>query len=204
MSDADEAPGWDAIEATLATVYPGEEPDHWGTLVNDRVIFGGPEVIDGLSAYAAAEPRPHRHWVTFGLTELYAKESENREWSGWGYELTMRAGELDVWPRELLRRIANWAHAQQVLLRPGTFMDLGAPVAGDQPCDLHGWGLVADPTLPAIDSPHGRVEFIEVVALHPQELGSWRRHGGDEMIRRVGERFTADLNMLVRPALLGA
>ena len=86
----DEAPGWDAITAAMERLYPGQEkPPHLGTDFHARVVFGGPEVIDGFSAYAATEPVPHWHWVTYGLTELYAKESDDPEWSGYGFELTM-------------------------------------------------------------------------------------------------------------------
>src|SRR3712207_6048111 len=89
-SEDDEAPGWEAIEAVFARLYPGQAPRHWGTVMAQRVQFGGPEALDGVSAYAADEPAPHWHWVTFGLTELYSKVGDDPDWSGWGFELTMR------------------------------------------------------------------------------------------------------------------
>jgi hypothetical protein len=77
----DEAPGWDAITAHVERSYPGQTPSHRAMA---GTVFGSP--LDGLSAY-----RGPSWWyvVTYGLTELFTKESEETEWSGWGYELTM-------------------------------------------------------------------------------------------------------------------
>ena len=64
-----------------------------------------------MSAYAEAD---HWHLVTYGLTELFAKESDEPEISGFGYELTMRVprtgedGPPD-WPFELLAKFAGAA-----------------------------------------------------------------------------------------------
>jgi len=61
----DAAPGWDAIDAQLATIYGDRKPDgHWGTLI--RYILGGPDPIDGVSAYIVRAPNPHIHYVSYG------------------------------------------------------------------------------------------------------------------------------------------
>ena len=53
-------------------------------------MLGGQDPLDGLSAYKAESPFPHWHIVTFGFSELYEKESENPDYSGYGFELTFR------------------------------------------------------------------------------------------------------------------
>jgi len=77
-----DAPGWEAIDARLAELYPDLEPKHYGTL--HRFTLGGPDPLDGVSFYPRAAPMPHWHIVGYGMSELYAKETEDAEHSGWG------------------------------------------------------------------------------------------------------------------------
>jgi hypothetical protein len=71
--------GWEAIIAKLTAAYGAQEPKHWGTVV--RYTDGGPDPLDGVSAYRADGPA-HWHFVTFGLSELYAKKSSDATVSG--------------------------------------------------------------------------------------------------------------------------
>ena len=72
-------------------------------------------------------------------------------------------------------------------------MNVGAPLDPSQPCALTGWAVLADPALPAIDTPHGRVAFLQVVALHQDELDRW-----PESLAAIERHFAADLNDLDR------
>jgi suppressor of fused len=67
----------------LAKLYPGIEPFH--VAPGPGPYPGGG--VQGISAYPA---EGHWHLVTYGLSELYVKESANLEESGFGYELTFR------------------------------------------------------------------------------------------------------------------
>jgi suppressor of fused-like protein len=73
MGEVDETPGWAAIDAALQPIYGDVEPMHWGTLVRWRQ--GGPDPLDRISCYRRTDPVPHWHFVSYGLTELYEKES---------------------------------------------------------------------------------------------------------------------------------
>jgi suppressor of fused-like protein len=86
-----EAPGWDAIDARLEHFYPGVEPKHFGTL--HRFSLGGPDPLDGISFYPRDEPVPHWHVVSYGMSELYARDESDTaetEESGWGFEFSFR------------------------------------------------------------------------------------------------------------------
>ena len=64
----DGAPGWDSITAAFAAVYPDVTPVH--KALPPGLAFGAP--LQGVSAF----PGPHGwHFVTYGLTELWTKES---------------------------------------------------------------------------------------------------------------------------------
>ena len=77
MNEDDEwAPGWDAIEAEFARLYPGSEPAHYATAIQSRAMFasrirqeGGTEYLDGFSVYDMGNGC--RHIVTFGMSELF-------------------------------------------------------------------------------------------------------------------------------------
>ena len=69
-------------------VYGEQEPKHYGTII--KYSLGGPDPIDGVSVYEHAGPPAHWHYVSYGLSELYRKESDDLELSGWGIELTFR------------------------------------------------------------------------------------------------------------------
>src|SRR5262245_58672455 len=83
----DFAPGWHAIDAACERLYPDQtEPLHVASAPHPPI---GEGLIYGISAYRAKDPA-HWHFVTYGFSELYAKESDDPEVSGWGFELTFR------------------------------------------------------------------------------------------------------------------
>ncbi len=88
MSEENNTSGWDAIEQQLTNIYGEQEPKHYGTLL--PFMLGGQDPLDGISAYKSETPVPHWHVVTYGFSELYEKETEDAEISGYGFELTFR------------------------------------------------------------------------------------------------------------------
>ena len=78
--------GWDAITAEAERIYPEQtNPIHYATLIKWK--FGGGDPLDGISVYDGGN---YWHFVTYGLSELYEKESKNKEYSGFGMEFTFR------------------------------------------------------------------------------------------------------------------
>lgn len=81
-----EAPGWDAIDKLCDKVYPNQKnPKHYGAMIKWRL--GGSDPLDGISVYDGGD---YWHFITYGLSELYEKESEDKEWSGYGMEFTLK------------------------------------------------------------------------------------------------------------------
>jgi hypothetical protein len=73
MEEQEDA-GWKAIESAFTSIYGNQEPKHWGTLL--PYSLGGKDPLHGISAYkAVVDGQCHWHLVSFGLTELWAKES---------------------------------------------------------------------------------------------------------------------------------
>jgi suppressor of fused len=181
----DEAPGWDAIDAAMKTVHGDAEPVHEGLVPG--LGLGSP--LQGVSAYAELD---HWHFVTYGLTELFAKESEVAEISGFGYELTMRvsrAGEdaPPGWPFELLAKVAGAAWAGNDFAM-GHRLQVGGPITGDPGCTMDAVAFVSDPSLPVwTPSPNGSFEFYELVGITPSELAEMRASSNAEVVGRLAE-----------------
>ena len=75
-----EAVGWQAIEQEFLRVYPGQDnPKHYGTLI--KWVLGGKDPLDGISIYDGGS---YWHFVSFGQTEIYEKETDTPDISGYG------------------------------------------------------------------------------------------------------------------------
>lgn len=78
--------GFDAIQETFLKIYPNQkDPLHYAPII--KHIFGGKDPLDGISVYRGDG---YYHFVTYGFSELYEKEQENKEYSGFGFELTFK------------------------------------------------------------------------------------------------------------------
>jgi hypothetical protein len=166
-SESSSAPGWAAIEAAVEAVAPSQEPLHWGTS-----NLPGQDGIYGLSAY-----RTDENWllVTFGLSELFGKESEDVEWSGWGFELTMRvpvhdASQPPPWSLNLLQQLGKYVYSSGRWFEAGHRMHPGGPITGKPDTRLSAIAFAEDPQLGTIDTPHGKVQFLQVVGITDDEL----------------------------------
>ena len=168
MTTASETPGWDAIDGALLKIYGDQNPQHFGTV--RRFDEGGPDPLDGLSIYTQDD---HYHYVGYGLSELYVKESDNPERSGWGIELTFRLkrdgqAEAPQWPLTMLQRLARMIWKDRQLFRDGDAADAG-PLGG-QATAITAIGFTADPQLGTIQTPHGELTFLQVVGLTRAEF----------------------------------
>lgn len=199
----DEAPdplGWLAIDRALETRYGAVEPRHWGTMVRWRQ--GGPDPLDGVSAYDHEGPPAHWHYVTYGLSDLYADESPDDERSGWGLELTFRLARPDasteapVWAVSMLQNLARYIFESGNVLWPGHHIDANGPIALETGTQLTAMVFVEDPELGRIDTPHGKVRFVQVVGITEDEYQAIRRWNTDsvvEILRRGNPLLVSDL-----------
>ncbi|SBT39086.1 suppressor of fused domain protein [Micromonospora auratinigra] len=201
----DDSPGWDAIDARLAQWYPGVEPKHYATL--HRFVLGGPDPLDGVSFYPRDEPVPHWHLVGYGMSELYAKETGNAEESGWGFEFTFRVArdggdaEPPLWAASLLQNLARYVFSSGNWFEPGHHMNANGPICQDHPTGLTALAFAEDPELGTIDTPHGRVQFLQVVGLTGDEYAAARRWDTAGVLGLLAQRQPLLVTDLDRPSL---
>jgi hypothetical protein len=181
MNDATEAPGWGAIDEALERLYPEQEPKHWATQ-------RGIDLGDGLQGVSAYRANGHWHYVSYGLSELFAKESEFPDQSGFGYELTFRVArptdEAPLWPATLLERLAQtvWDGSDYAI---GDRVGVGGPITGNDDTALDALAVVLDPELGEIDTPHGRLAFKQLVGITAAEWKEMKRTSTEQVLRRL-------------------
>lgn len=176
---SEEAPGWDAIDEALAPLYGDQNPKHMGTVVPYEL--GGPDRIRGISAYRSDHGAAHWHYVTYGFSELFEKSSDDPEFSGFGFELTFRLarrqGETDppMFAFNLLQNLARYVFNSGNVFEPGHHMDANGPIALETGTKLTALCFIEDPQLPTIDTPHGKVSFVQLIGITGDELQAIKR-----------------------------
>lgn len=204
--EEDLAPGWDAIDRALAPLYAEQEPRHYGTVI--KRSLGGNDPLDGISAYKREEPVPHWHFVTYGLSELYAKESDDPEHSGWGFELTFRlrddsdATEPPTWALSFLQNLARYVFDSGNAFADGHYLNANGPIAAGSDTRIRSVAFVRDPELEPIDSDHGRVEFLQVVGLTNEEELALKRWSTRKVLQAFEPHMPLWITDLERASLM--
>ena len=168
--------GWDAITEEFERIYPGQEnPKHYANLINWRL--GGPNPLDGISIYDGGD---YWHFISYGLSELYDKESEDKEYSGYGMEFTfkLKKGDYEDLEQEMrcvcsnLQNLAKLTFEKGELFLPNEYVYTGQKEGIDryQKSGLTGFITVSDPSVHTLDTPNGKVEFVEFIGATDSEL----------------------------------
>ena len=142
-----EAPGWDAIDRWVGGKLPSTSAPHQFTSRTPYEL-DKPSPLPAITVWQTREP-PGWLYVTYGLSELFEKSSNDPHVSGFGFELTLRIprGDEDTpprWPLRLLHALGHHvlAHGkgfdsglfeQARLLEPLADQIVGRPRRGRQP-----------------------------------------------------------------------
>lgn len=196
--------GWNAITAAFSALYPGQEPRHFAPEL--PYALGGDEPLDGVSAYDAGDCW---HIVSYGLSELYAKESDDPENSGFGFELTMKLSKNGLQDAEaelencaaLLQSLAQLCFEQEEVISPYEYIYTGQEqgVDTDSLSKICGFITLPDP-LGSLSTPNGRVDFVELVGVTNRELqpvldGHWS-------VRDLADKLGSDRTDYSRKGIL--
>jgi hypothetical protein len=179
---------WEAIQAKLSAVYGGQEPKHWGTIM--RYSEGGPDPLDGISAYKADDP-PHWHYVSFGFSEVGQKTSENKNVSGWGFELSFRlkrgetAKQPPEWPIVLLQKLARYVFNNRQPFDHEHYIRWGGPITKEECTNLEAILFATDPQLGEVHTPNGKVNFLCAIAITSDEHQFAEENGPEKLLARL-------------------
>lgn len=195
----DEAPGWHAIDAACEKLYPGQKnPVHIAPILSP--LLSGEGLINGISAYKAAKP-DHWHFVTYGFTELYDKDSDDPAVSGWGFELTFRLTRgrekrPPNWAFNFLMNLGNYVRRSGNPFGANHVLDLNGPICVGSDTAIRAIAFIRDPQLGRIDTPNGRVEFLQIVGLTSDEhsaCSDWNAAPVLELLREKSPLLVTDL-----------
>ena len=172
--DEEYSPGWQAIDDAFEALYPGQTPDHFGTLLPARAMLGGDQYLDGFSVYTS--PKGYKHLVTYGMTVLYGDEDAfGGEWNGWGYEMTMKLKEKDVencmWAIDMMANLARYTYTTNRYFEPNQYVKgNGTSLHIGEDSLITALLLVSDTEAKPQMSVYGKTEFIQLVGITESEV----------------------------------
>lgn len=174
QEDEEYSPGWQAIDDAFEKLYPGQNPDHFGTLMTSRAIFGGKEYLDGFSVYTS--PKGYKHLVTYGMTVLYGDaDAFGGEWNGWGYEMTIKLKEDDTenckWAIDMMSNLARYTYQTKRFFEPFQYVKgNGDSLHIGEDSMITALLLVKDTEAETQVSVYGKTEFIQLVGITESEI----------------------------------
>jgi len=195
----------EAMTAPLHATYGDQLPFSYAAAI--QFVDGGPDPLDAVEIYWS-EIGPHWHYVSYGLSELYQKESPQLEVSGWGFELTFRlaatradkgtdpahffgslAYQAPTWPIAFLNRLARSVVDNRRRFQAGDFISRFNS-AIDPNGAIGGAAFVEDPQLGFVQTPNGRLRWLQVVGLTAAEgaarkLEAERGDASSELMARL-------------------
>jgi len=170
-SENTETIGWDAIDKILKENYGEQVPQHYAPKV--YYSLGGNEPLDGISVYVDKENKCY-HYITYGFSEIYEKETDNKEISGFGFELTFRlkytefSEKYPTWPINLLQNIAKVTFSKGLTFEEYQTLSSG-PIRLKPTTEIKGILFTLDPTLKKMETENGKVEFLQIFGVTTSE-----------------------------------
>ncbi len=198
--------GWKAIENAFLEKYPEQtNPKHYGVLI--PWSLGGNDPLDGISIYDGGD---YWHFVTFGLSELYEKESDDPEYSGYGMEFTLRLKKGFSEDEEaeircvcgILQSIAKITFNSGEIFNPYEYLYTGQKTGMDaqRKSLLTGFITVPDTVVSGIDTPNGRVDFVEFIGAADDELIKLKNK--ELTVKELYEKLGTDITDYSRKSII--
>ena len=172
--DEEYSPGWQAIDDAFEKLYPGQQPDHFGTLITSRAMFGGEEYLDGCSVYTSN--KGYKHLVTYGMTVLYGdEEAFGGEWNGWGYEMTIKLREDSTenckWAINMMSNLARYTYKTKRFFEPNQYVKgNGTSLHIGEDSMITALLVVNDTEAETQMSVYGKTEFIQLIGITESEI----------------------------------
>lgn len=192
MSDEPvEAPGWDAIDRFVGAHFGGQTPHQFTS--RTPYELDSPNPLPAVTVWSTRAPAGWLY-VSYGLSELFEKTSDDPDVSGFGFELTLRipaaADESapPVWPLRLLQALGHHALETGGGFDSGHAINLGASLVADAPdCALTGLICLPDPLLGKFGTVHGSLLFLRLFGVTADELESLAELELGELVGCIAE-----------------
>ena len=191
--------GWDAITNLCDKIYPNQEnPKHYGTLISWKL--GGNDLLKGISIYDSGD---YWHFITYGLSELYEKESAIKDVNGYGMELTFKLKKDNYENEEneikcicgILQSIARITFTKGEVFNSYEYLYTGQTEGIDynRKSNITGFITVPDDKFHEINTQNGKVNFVEFIGVTDNELKAIqkKRITVNELYKKIGSDVTS-------------
>jgi len=192
----EEINGKSAILSHLSKFYKAQQ----GVLIEE--VEAREATLEDVLVYKSNLGQPHWLYISLGLTELYDKESNVVDVSGFGIEFVFRlkAHPKDttppVWVKHFLDNLAKYVFDSGQNFDEYEFMDAGGVICQDVPTQLTAVAFVEDKELGIVQTPNGIVRFLQVVGLTAQEMAVFATDDYPMILEQLWQRnpyFVTDL-----------
>lgn len=206
--EEDDAVGWLAIEKRTEEIYGTVEPRHYAPPLH--YILGGQDPLDGTSIFDSDKQEFHRHFVSYGMSELYYNEdAAEGEFSKWGFEFTFRLKPFDedgadpVWVIQVMNNLARYVYESRRWFEEYQFVPANGPIRTETkvPVDIVGLVFVLDPELGKIDTPHGEVSFLQMVGITSKELARLQKNPTTQEVEKLVNELKQNNPLLITDLL---
>ncbi len=170
----DDWPGYDAISKKEKEIYENQEPTHWATIVPYEL--GGEDPLWAVDCFVSEKQEKHFHYISLGFSNLYYdEESAENEESGFGFELTFRHlqiaddPEKPMWVANFIQNIAKYVFSSGNAFDDYHYMSANGPIRNETETEITAFAFLTDPEMQEIESPNGKIKFLQVFGLTSQE-----------------------------------
>ena len=198
--------GMDAIDKEVEGVYPNESL-YTNYVPMIRWELGGPDPLDRVTIYDGGD---YYKYVTYGLTELYDKESKDQTKSGFGMEFTFKLKKDAYKDKEwelknvlgVLQTLAKSTIVDGEIFKPYEYIYTGQTEVMDteQKSNIIGFITVPDTELQSLVTPYGRVDFLALIGITSEELQAIRNK--DITVKELYEKLGSDVTSYTRKSVI--
>lgn len=177
--------GFDQLSQAVKQLYPNQDGIYYRSIIPAQM--GGDSPLEGVEVWESNHQIPHWHYITYGYTELYEKQTDEPEVSGFGFEMTFRLkkGEessAPVWPINLLKNLANYVFSSGNAFDTGHHINCNGPIALDEETDLTALFFTEDKELPPMKTMNGAMKFLQAVAITNDEMEALMCWNGEKFV----------------------
>ena len=168
--------------------------------------LGGNDPLRGISVYDGGD---YFHFVSYGLSELYEKETDDPEWSGYGFEFTLKLKKAGLADEDaeiktvcgIFQALARLTFQNGEIFQPNEYIYTGQSTGMDnrQQSALTGFITVLDEA-GEITTPNGKVQFVKLIGAADAELKAL--YNKEITVKEIAERIGSDLTDYTRTSVL--
>jgi hypothetical protein len=196
-------PGLLAIQKKETELYGDQKPIHWATVVPYE--FGGEDPLWAVDCFSNNSQQKHYHYISLGFTNLYYDESlAEDEINGFGFELTFRhlpfSEDTDkpVWAVNMIQNLAKYVFKTKNVFDDYHIIPAGGPIRLETKTEITAIIFFLDQEMKQIDSPHGKIKFIQLFGVTSQEYndivaGKYSRQDLIQKHREINPLLITDL-----------